>query len=238
MSPLSMGCSLWCAAIRYTSYLLRYSGPDREILHWIFPLCLRIAVYSYRRLALDGHSNTRRISPGGALTLLHPVISAKSSFKWSLTASFHCSLSPMYFRCEMSLGLLLYIYNQQDLSYSFVFVIFLSFVGFHISFDLVLVVGNSSAGVAFSVVVACIVVVGVVVGGICYFSYINVFAVYLALLGSVRATYLAKMSSSVSVISSRIVPSVVVGTGVVLVVILKTGCVSLPLPPAVRSTFS
>jgi hypothetical protein len=132
----------------------------------------------------------------------------------------------------------LYIYNQQDLSYSFVFVIFWSFVGFHISFDLVLVVGNSSAGVAFSVVVASIVVVGVVVGGICYFSDITVFAVYLALLGSVRATYRAKMSSSVSVISSRIVPSVVVGTGVVLVVILKTGCVSLPFPPAVLSTFS
>jgi hypothetical protein len=138
----------------------------------------------------------------------------------------------------MSLGLLLYIYNQQDLSYSLVLVIFLSFVGFHISFDLVVVVGISAAGVVFSVVLASFVVVGVFSGGVCYFSYISVFAVYLALLGSVRATYLAKMSSSVSVISSKIVPSVVVGTGVVLVVILKTGCVSLPFPPAVRSTFS
>jgi hypothetical protein len=207
------------------------------MLHWIFPLCLRIAVYSYRRLALDGHSKTRRISPGGALTLLHPVISAKSSFKWSLTASFHCSLSPLYFRCEMSLGLLLYIYNQQDLSYSLVFILFFSFVGFHISFYLALVVGNSSVGVAFSVVVAYIVVVGVVVGN-CYFSYINDFAVYFALLGSVRSTYRAKMSSSVSRISSIIVPNVVVGTGVVFVVILNTGCVILPFPPAVRSTFS
>jgi hypothetical protein len=197
-----------------------------------------MAVYNYRRLALDGHSTARRISPGGALTLVHPVISAKSSFKWSLTASFHCSLSPLYFRCEMSLGLLLYRYNQQDLSYSVVFAIFLSLVGFHISFDLVVVVGISAAGVVFSVVLASFVVVGVFSGGVCYFSYISVFAVYLALLGSVRATYLAKMSSSVSVISSKIVPSVVVGTGVVLVVILKTGCVSLPLPPAVRSTFS
>jgi hypothetical protein len=165
-----MGCSLWCAAILYTSYLLRYSGPDSEMLHWIFPLCLRIAVYSYRRLALDGHSKTRRISPGGAFTLLHPVISAKSSFKWSLTASFHCSLSPLYFRWEMSLGLLLYIYNQQDLSYSLVFVVFWILVGFQISFDLVVVAGISSDGVAFSVVVASIVVVGVVVGGFCYLS--------------------------------------------------------------------
>jgi hypothetical protein len=144
----------------------------------------------------------------------------------------------MYFRCEISLGLLLYIYNQQDLSYSFIFVVFLIFVGFHISLDLVVVVGNSSDGIVFSVVVASIVVVGVVVGGICYFSEIIVFAVYLALLGSVRATYRARMSSSVSVISSRIVPNVVVGTGVVFVVILNTGCVSLPFPPAVRSTFS
>lgn len=89
MSPLSIGCSLWCAAIRYTSYLLRYSGPDREILHCNLPLCFRIAVYNYRRLALDGHSRTRRISPGGALTLVHPVMSTKSSFRWSFTASFH-----------------------------------------------------------------------------------------------------------------------------------------------------
>jgi hypothetical protein len=87
-----------------------------------------------------------------------------------LTASFHCSLSPLYFRCEMSLGLLLYIYNQQDLSYSLVFVVFLIFVGFQISFDLVVVAGTSSDGVAFSVVVASIVVVGVVVGGFCYLS--------------------------------------------------------------------
>jgi hypothetical protein len=127
-------------------------------------------VYNYRRLALDGHSNTRRISPCGALTLEHPVISAKSSIRWSFTASFHYSLSPMYFRCEISLGLLLYIYNQQDLSYSIILVVFLIFVGFQISFDFVVVAGNSSDGVAFSVVVASIVVVGVVVGGFCYFS--------------------------------------------------------------------
>ena len=116
--------------------------------------------------------------------------------------------------------------------------IFLIFVGFHISLVLVVVVGNSSGGIVFSVVVAAIVVVGVVVGGICYCSEIIVFAICFALFGSVRATYRARMSSSVSIISSKIVPSVVVGTGVVLVVTLKTGCVSLPFPPAVRSTFS
>jgi hypothetical protein len=132
----------------------------------------------------------------------------------------------------------LYRYNQQDLSYSFIFVVFLIFVGFHISLDLVVVVGNSSDGIVFSVVVTSVVVVGVVVGGSSYFSESIVFATYFALFGSLRATYRARMSSSVSIISSKIVPSVVVGTGVVFAVTLNTGYVSLPLPPAVRLTFS
>jgi hypothetical protein len=44
------------------------------------------------------------------------------------------------------------MYNQHDLSCSVFCVVFLTFVGFHISFDLVVVVGNSSGGVVFAVV--------------------------------------------------------------------------------------
>jgi hypothetical protein len=98
MSPLSIVCSLWCAAVLYTSCLFRYSTAVREILHLILPLCFRRAAYSDLLLVFDGHSNTRRSSPGGAFTLLHPVVTAKSSFRWFDTASFHYSLSPWYLR--------------------------------------------------------------------------------------------------------------------------------------------
>jgi small basic protein len=111
-------------------------------------------------------------------------------------------------------------------------------VGFQISLDLVVVVGNSSDGIVFSLVVTSVVGVGVVVGVSSYFSESIFFATYFALFGSVRATYRARMSSSVSILSSKIVPKVVVGTGVVFAVTLNTGYVSLPLPPAVRLTFS
>jgi hypothetical protein len=60
----------------------------------------------------------------------------------------------------------------------------------------------------------------------------------LALVGSLIATYRARMSSSVSILSSTIVSSVVVGVEAVFVVILAIGYVSLPLPPAVRFTLS
>jgi hypothetical protein len=132
----------------------------------------------------------------------------------------------------------LYKYNQQDRSCSVVLVVFLLFVGFHISLDLVVVVGNSSDGIVFSVLVTSVVGVGVLVGVSCYFSEIIFFATYFALFGSFRATYRARMSSSVSIISSNMVPKVVVGIGVVFAVTLNTGCVSLSLSPAVRLTFS
>jgi hypothetical protein len=130
------------------------------------------------------------------------------------------------------------MYNQHDRSWSVVFVVFLIFVGFHISLDFVVVVGNSSDGVVFSVVVTSVVYLGVGVGVGCYVSEIIVLAIYFALFGSLRATYRVKISSSVSIISSKIVPRVVLGAVMVFVVTLGTGYVSLPLSPAVRFTFS
>ena len=102
-------------------------------MHLILPLCFRRAAYNDLLLAFDGHSNTRRSSPGGAFTLLHPVVSAKSSFRWFDTASFHCSLSPWYLRLLISLVVLLYRYNQQERSGSFTTDVFLALVGFQIS---------------------------------------------------------------------------------------------------------
>ena len=130
------------------------------------------------------------------------------------------------------------MYNQHDLSWSGFGVVFLIFVGFHISLDLVVVVGASAGGVVFSVVWTSVVCVGAGVGVGGYVFDIMFFAACFALFGSLRATYRVKISSSVSIISSKIVPKVVVGTGVVFAVTLNTGYVSLPLPPAVRLTFS
>jgi hypothetical protein len=97
-------------------------------------------VYSSLLLAFDGHSRTSLISPGGALTLTHPVISVKSSPKCVDSASFHYSRSPLYRRFWMSLVTLLYIYNQQDRSGSLVGDVDLVFVAFHISVVLVLLI--------------------------------------------------------------------------------------------------
>jgi hypothetical protein len=157
MSPLSTICSLWWAASLYTSCLFLYSVTDSEILHLISPLCFLMPVYSNLLLALDGQSMTSLISPGGALTLMHPVINAKSSLKCLDKASFHYSRSPLYFRFLMSLVILLYIYSQQDLSGSCGGDDDLTFVGFHISFVLVLL--------------------SVVVGGVCYTCTVCVFTI-------------------------------------------------------------
>jgi hypothetical protein len=130
------------------------------------------------------------------------------------------------------------MYNQHDRSCSVFCVVFLTFVGFHISFDLVVVVGNSSGGVVFSVVGTSVVCVGAGVGVGCYVFEIIFLAICFALFGSLRATYRVKISSSVSIISSNIVPRVVLGAVMVFVATLGTGYVSLPLSPAVRFTFS
>lgn len=75
------------------------------------------------------------------------------------------------------------------------------------------------------------------VGFCCYVSAIRFLAIYFALFGSLRATYRVKISSSVSNISSNIVPRVLLGAVMVLVVAFGAGYVYLPLSPAVRFTF-
>jgi hypothetical protein len=156
MSPLSCMWSLNRAASLYTSYLFLYSCLVMEMLQRISPLCLRMPSYSCLLLDFDGHSITNRISPGGALTLLHPVVREKSCPRCFDRASRHCSRSPLYLRDYMSLEILLYMYNQHPLSGSTVFVVVLVLVGFHIS-----VVGAAVGRVVFCVVV-------VVAGSLCF----------------------------------------------------------------------
>jgi hypothetical protein len=130
------------------------------------------------------------------------------------------------------------MYNQHDRSCSVFYVVFLTFVGFHISFDLVVVVGNSSGGVVFAVVGASVVCLGAGVGVGCYVFDIIFLAVCFALFGSLRATYRVKISSSVSSISSNIVPRVLLVAVMVCVATVGISYVILPLTSAVRFTFS
>ncbi len=95
ISPRSDTCKFHRAAYLYTSYLFVYSIYDREILHFSVPLCLLIPSYNYLLDDFDGHYRTRRCSPAGALTLVQPVVSAKSFPRWADRAYFHCSVSPL-----------------------------------------------------------------------------------------------------------------------------------------------
>jgi hypothetical protein len=88
-------CSRNLAASLYTVCLFWYSCCVMEMLQRMSPLCLRMPSYSYLLLDFDGQSNTRRISPGGAFTLLHPVVREKSYPRCLDRASFHCSRSPL-----------------------------------------------------------------------------------------------------------------------------------------------
>jgi hypothetical protein len=143
MSPLSCTCSLHRAAARYTSCLLEYSVRVNDILHRMLPLCFLIPSYSCLLLALEGHSITNRFSPGGAFTLIHPVINAKSYPSWAVRAVFHCSRSPLYLLAWISLVISLCRYSQHDRSGSGIFVDFVILVGYHFSLlDFVWVEGN------------------------------------------------------------------------------------------------
>jgi hypothetical protein len=95
MSPLSWTYKCHLAAYLYTSCLLVYSFFDSDMLHFITPLCFLMPSYSCRLADFDGHSMTSRDSPGGAFTLMQPVVSAKSCPRWAERAYFHCSLSPL-----------------------------------------------------------------------------------------------------------------------------------------------
>jgi hypothetical protein len=95
-----------------------YSVYDREMLHFKIPLCRRIPSYSYRLDDFDGHYSTSRYSPLGALTLVQPVVRAKSAPRWADRAYFHCSLSPLYRLDWISRVISLCRYSQHDLSAS------------------------------------------------------------------------------------------------------------------------
>jgi hypothetical protein len=118
ISPLSATCKCHRVAYLYTSYLFAYSVFDREMLHLMGPLCLRMPSYNYLLDDLDGQFKTRRNSPSGALTLMHPVVRAKSSLRCVERADFHCSLSPLYLRDWISRLMSLCKYSQHDLSVS------------------------------------------------------------------------------------------------------------------------
>jgi hypothetical protein len=98
ISPLSCTCSLHFVVCLYTSYLLTYSYFDREMLHLIWPLLRLIPAYNILLLAFEGQFSTKRCSPGGAFTLMQPVVRAKSYPNCLSSAVFHSSRSPLYLR--------------------------------------------------------------------------------------------------------------------------------------------
>ena len=59
------------------------------------PLWFQMPSYSCLLLDFEGQSSTSCISPGGALTLRHPVRRAASCPRCFEIASFHCSRSPL-----------------------------------------------------------------------------------------------------------------------------------------------
>jgi hypothetical protein len=73
------------------------------------------------------------MSPGGAFTLVQPVMSAASFPKCFDSASFHCSRSPLYLRFLMSLVTLLCMYSQHPRSGSTVFTVYFYLTDCHFS---------------------------------------------------------------------------------------------------------
>jgi hypothetical protein len=96
ISPLSYTCSPRRAVSLYTYCLFVYSSYESEILHFMFPLLFLIPAYRSLLLAFDGHSSTKRNSPGGAFTLMHPVVKVKACPNYASRSVFHYSRSPLY----------------------------------------------------------------------------------------------------------------------------------------------
>jgi hypothetical protein len=130
------------------------------MLHFMVPLCLRMPSYSYLLDDFDGHYRTRRCSPGGALTLLQPVVRAKSAPRWADRAYFHYSLSPFQRLDWISRVISLCRYSQHDLSASSVGWVLVVREGCHLAVG-VLVLEGGCAGVdlVFSVVGIAIVAI-------------------------------------------------------------------------------
>jgi hypothetical protein len=96
ISPLSYTCNPQRDVSLYTYCLFVYSIYESDILHFMLPLLFLIPAYRSLLLALDGHSSTKRSSPGGAFTLVHPVVKAKSWPNYAFRAFLQSSLSPLY----------------------------------------------------------------------------------------------------------------------------------------------
>jgi hypothetical protein len=103
------------------------------MLHLISPLFFLIPPYNSLLLALDGHSTTNRYSPGCDLTLMQPVVKAKSFPNCASRAVFHYSWSPLYRLVYISRVVSLWIYSQHDRSGSKVTFLDRIFAGSHFS---------------------------------------------------------------------------------------------------------
>jgi hypothetical protein len=222
-SPWSCTYSLHFAVYLYTSCLFAYSYYVNDILHFIPPLLLLIPAYNSRLLALHGHSITNRSSPGGAFTLMQPVVNVNSFPSYLSRAYFHCSRSPLYLLVYMSLVVSLCIYNQHDLSFSIASFFSFSFTACHFSVDLGCVCGyyvysgrDGSTGGGVKVVYICFCfcdrVYGIFAcGGVsssgccllfCFFPTYFDFGLVFVSSGMVSATYRSRISSSDSISSS------------------------------------
>jgi hypothetical protein len=116
ISPLSYTYTPQRDVSLYTYCLFVYSIYESDILHFMFPLLFLIPAYRSLLLALDGHSSTKRSSPGGAFTLMHPVVKVKSWPNYASRAVFHYSLSPLYRLVCISRLASLWIYSQRERS--------------------------------------------------------------------------------------------------------------------------
>jgi hypothetical protein len=166
-------------------------------------LCLLIPSYSYLLDDFDGHYRTRRCSPTGALTLVQPVVRAKSPPRWADRAYFHCSLSPLYLRDWISRVISLCRYSQHDRSASGFCIGLAVLDGCHLAVvGLVVVEGFAGVVLVFAAaVIAMVAICGVMIGAcITYFGTIT--AGFGVISGVFLATCRTRISSSVSISSS------------------------------------
>jgi hypothetical protein len=143
---------------------------------------------------------------------MQPVISAKSGPSWAVRADFHYSLSPLYLLAWVSLDISLCKYNQHVRSGSCTFMAFFTLVGCHFSLffgaeveGILLCLGATMTFGWDDFSMHCVYLV----------AMITYCAAFFASAGVVNSSCLSKISSAVSISSSRIV--VIYGAAVFLV---------------------
>ena len=143
---------------------------------------------------------------------MQPVISAKSGPSWAVRADFHYSLSPLYLLVWVSLDISLCKYNQHVRSGSCTFMAFFTLVGCHFSlffgaeFEGILLCFGATMTFGWDdVSMHCVYLV----------ATITYCAAFFASAGVVDSVCLSRISSAVSISSSRIVISI--GAAVFLV---------------------